>query len=157
MKNIKTYETGNLTFSVDPVRMEDARRQCDLGICHAGAGTTEALLAAGKPVLLLPMQGEQESMARRVERIGAGLWVNPETKLVNFKKLLNRLLNDPGFASKARDFANANPERPQPERVSQIVDRCESIIQAIACFGLLRLSYIVDRCKDIDCGAWLFV
>jgi UDP-N-acetylglucosamine:LPS N-acetylglucosamine transferase len=128
VKNIKTYESGNLTFSVDPVRMEDARRQCDLGICHAGAGTTEALLAAGKPALLLPMQGEQESMARRVEQIGAGLWVNPEAKVVNFKKLLKRLLSEPEFTRKAVDFASANPERSQPERVSQIVDRCEVLI-----------------------------
>ena len=128
LKNIKTYQSANLLFSVDPVRMEDARRQCDLGICHAGAGTTEALLAAGKPVLLLPMQGEQESMARKVEQIGAALWVNPGAQVVNFKKLLKRLLSEPEFTRKAVDFASANPERPQAERISQLVDRCEGLV-----------------------------
>lgn len=136
LKNIKAYQSANLLFSVDPVRMEDARRQCDIGICHAGAGTTEALLAAGKPVLLLPMQGEQESMARKVEQIGAALWVNPGAQVVNFKKLLKRLLSEPAFTQKAVDFANANPERPQAARISQLVDRCEELIarQSIAQF-----------------------
>lgn len=127
-KNINTYQSNNLTFSVDPIQMESARRQCDLGICHAGAGTTEALLAAGKPVLLLPMQGEQESTARRVEQLGAGLWVHPEAITINFKKLLKRLLNETGFTQKAIDFANNNPERPQAERVSELVDRCEKLL-----------------------------
>lgn len=125
IKNIKMFQSANLLFSVDPVRMEDVRRQCDLGICHAGAGTTEALLAAGKPVLLLPMQGEQESMARKAEQIGAALWVNPGAQVVNFKKLLRRLLNEPEFTRKAVDFASANPGRSQADRISKLVDRCE--------------------------------
>jgi UDP:flavonoid glycosyltransferase YjiC (YdhE family) len=128
VKNIKTYESGNLVFSVDPVRMEEARRQCDVGVCHAGAGTTEALLAVGKPVLLLPMQGEQENTARNVEKVGAGLWVKPEAKVINFKKLLKQLLNEPDFTLKAREFAGGYPERPQAERVAEIVERCEAVI-----------------------------
>jgi UDP:flavonoid glycosyltransferase YjiC (YdhE family) len=125
---MKTYESGNLVFSVDPVRMEEARRQCDLGICHAGAGTTEALLAAGKPVLLLPMQGEQENTARSVEKVGAGLWVKPEAKVVNFKKLLKQLLTEPEFARKAQEYAVDNPEPPQADRIGEIVDQCEKVI-----------------------------
>lgn len=128
VKNIKAYESRNLTFSVDPVRMEDARNQCDIGICHAGAGTTEALLAAGKPVLLLPMQGEQESTSRKVEQLGAGLWVHQEAKVANFKKLIKRLLTEPSFSQKAQEFANVNQMRPQSERISKLVDRCEALI-----------------------------
>ncbi len=130
LKNIKTYESGNLVFSLDPVRMEDARQQCDLGICHAGAGTTEALLTAGKPVLLLPMQGEQESTSRRVEQLGAGLWVHQEAKVVNFKKLIKRLLNEPSFTQKAQDFASMNQMSPQPERISKLIDQCEALISS---------------------------
>lgn len=129
IKNIKTYESKNLAFSVDPVRMEDARRQCDVGICHAGFGTTEALLSAGKPVLLLPIQGEQENTARSAEKMGAALWVHPEAQVLNPKKLLKRLLNEPEFTLKAQEYAKAYPERPQSERVSQIVDRCEGLIR----------------------------
>lgn len=128
IKNIKTYESGNLVFSVDPVRMEDVRHQCDVGICHAGAGTTEALLAAGKPVLLLPMQGEQESTARKVEQLGAGLWVHQDAKVVNFKKLLKRLLNEPSFTLKAQAFSNANQTLSQAERIEILVNRCEELI-----------------------------
>lgn len=127
LKNIKAYQSANLVFSVDPVQMETARRQCDLGICHAGAGTTEALLAAGKPILLLPMQGEQESTARRVEHLGAGVWVHQDAKVVNFKKLLKRLLSESKFTQSAIDFANANPEQPQTERIVELVDQCERL------------------------------
>ena len=59
------------------VRMADVRRECDLGICHAGVGTVETLVTAGKPVLALPQHLEQMMTGKRVAALGAGLVVDP--------------------------------------------------------------------------------
>ena len=68
---VRKYTAANTAFSDEPVRMEDARRDCDLVICHAGASTVEASLAAGKPLVLLPQHLEQMMTAKRVEALGA--------------------------------------------------------------------------------------
>ena len=47
------------------------------GICHAGVGTVETLVTAGKPVLALPQHLEQMMTAKRLAALGAGLVVDP--------------------------------------------------------------------------------
>ena len=42
-------------------------------VAHGGAGTTLAALAAGVPLVLLPLSADQPINARRVAELGAGL------------------------------------------------------------------------------------
>src|SRR5690606_21347228 len=52
---LQTFSTGNMVVSPDPLDMAAMRKGCDLAICHGGAGTTAALLLAGKPLMVFPM------------------------------------------------------------------------------------------------------
>ncbi len=45
----------------------------DYVVSHGGNNTVNETLAAGRPLLVLPIGGEQEANARRVERIAAGI------------------------------------------------------------------------------------
>lgn len=46
-------------------------------ICHGGSGTTLAALAAGLPLVVIPLQADQPTNAATVEEIGAGIAVRP--------------------------------------------------------------------------------
>lgn len=46
-------------------------------ICHGGSGTTFGTLAAGLPLVVVPMFADQPANARLVESAGAGLAVSP--------------------------------------------------------------------------------
>jgi UDP:flavonoid glycosyltransferase YjiC (YdhE family) len=46
-------------------------------VCHGGSGTTFGTLAAGLPLVIVPMFADQPANARLVESAGAGLAVNP--------------------------------------------------------------------------------
>jgi UDP:flavonoid glycosyltransferase YjiC (YdhE family) len=46
-------------------------------VCHGGSGTTFAALAAGLPLVIMPMFADQPANARLVEYAGAGLAVQP--------------------------------------------------------------------------------
>ena len=88
-----------------PVRMADVRRECRLGICHAGVGTVEALVTAGKPRLALPQHLEQMMTAKRLAASGAGLVVDPEESPRDYGRILRRLLDEPSFTAAAQAIA----------------------------------------------------
>jgi UDP:flavonoid glycosyltransferase YjiC (YdhE family) len=46
-------------------------------VCHAGSGTTFGALAAGVPLVFIPLFADQPANARRVTAAGAGLVVGP--------------------------------------------------------------------------------
>ena len=46
-------------------------------VCHGGSGTTLGTLAAGVPVVMVPMFADQSVNARRVADLGAGIVVEP--------------------------------------------------------------------------------
>ena len=48
-------------------------RAVDVVVSHGGNNTVNETLMAGRPLLVLPIGGEQEANARRVEAIGAGI------------------------------------------------------------------------------------
>jgi MGT family glycosyltransferase len=80
----------------------------DAVVTHGGNNTTQETLAAGKPMLVLPFGGDQLENARRVERLGVGLALAPhalDARAVG--QAVSRLLDEPRFASRAREVARA--------------------------------------------------
>ena len=112
-----------LTRSVDFEKLD-----CDVGICHAGHGTTSALLLRGIPLLLLPGQLEQYLLALNVQEMGAGLLVNPEDPDKNYQAPLARLLTESSFAERAGYFAARYAHENPQQRINKIVDRCEELL-----------------------------
>jgi hypothetical protein len=55
----------------------DAFAAASAVVCHGGAGTTFGALAAGLPMVVMPLFADQPTNARLVERAGAGLAVTP--------------------------------------------------------------------------------
>ena len=124
------YLAAHIRFSEQPVRMDDVARECDIGICHAGTGTVQALVTAGKPVLLLPQHVEQMMTARAVLALGAGLVVDYERPAPDHRKLIKRLIGEPAFAAAAQAVAARHAGDDPAARLAAIVDRIEAVIAA---------------------------
>jgi MGT family glycosyltransferase len=77
----------------------------DLVIGHGGNNTTNETLAAGKPLLVIPVGGEQRDNSRRVEHLGAGLSLWPEHLSVEgVRQAVNRLRGEPRFRQKTEEL-----------------------------------------------------
>ncbi len=76
-------------------------------ITHAGHGTVIKALAAGVPVLALPMGRDQLDNAARVVHHGAGLRLRPSARPGAIARATRRLLDDPAYAAAARRLAAA--------------------------------------------------
>jgi UDP:flavonoid glycosyltransferase YjiC (YdhE family) len=104
-----------------PVSLDAAFADCALCICHAGEATLVQALLAGVPVLLLPMQAEQFLMARRVAQTGAAISAALLRRPVDWRALLRRFFDEPGFAAAAAAFAQRYSGFTQAAQVQALV------------------------------------
>jgi len=83
----------------------DLLPRMDLVIGHGGNNSTNETLAAGKPLLVVPVGGEQHDNARRVEYLGVGRSLDFQTMTEGDVRLEIRLLREqPRFAERAREL-----------------------------------------------------
>ncbi len=73
-----------------------------LVITHAGLGTVMAALAHGVPLVCMPMGRDQDTNARRVEALGAGLVLPVEAGVPEIGAAVARVLQTPSYREAAR-------------------------------------------------------
>ncbi len=123
---IARHQGPRLAFSDGYVDIARAVTECDLGSCHTGLGTVVALLRGGKPLFLLPYNLDQILIARNVEKLGAGRWVDGEAAAPDFAGTLAALLSDPAHGVAARAYAARHGDRPVSAIVDDVASRIES-------------------------------
>ncbi|UOY02329.1 nucleotide disphospho-sugar-binding domain-containing protein [Blastococcus sp. PRF04-17] len=81
-------------------------RETAVVVTHAGHGTVLKTLAAGVPLVCMPMGRDQKDNTVRVLRLGAGVRVPKSAPPVRIAAAVRRLLDDPAPARAARQFAD---------------------------------------------------
>ena len=127
-QTLARFSRGNMFISPEPLLMKRMAAECDLALCHGGAGTTAALLLAGKPMLLVPTQTEQAMAAHRVASLGAARLITPDVA-THFPALLASALGDKAMQQAAQAFAQAHQGYTQQATIQAAADRCESALQ----------------------------
>jgi MGT family glycosyltransferase len=82
-------------------------RHASAVVTHAGHGTVLKALAAGVPVVALPLGRDQLDNAARVAHHGAGLRLKPKASPEAIARAVRRVLDEPSFAASARRLADA--------------------------------------------------
>ena len=95
-------------------------------VTHAGHGTTLKALAAGVPLVCVPMGRDQKDNTVRVLRLGAGVRVARTARPDRIAAAVRRVLDEPGYAEAARRFA-ATLEAESRTRPSA-ADRAEALL-----------------------------
>lgn len=127
-KTIQSYTSAHMAFSTTPFDMAAIRSTCDLALCHGGAGTTAALLLAGKPLMLFPMHMEQAMTTKRLEALGAAVYVAPES-IGQLPRLFKKTLANPSLAEAAQRFAQRHADHDQEATTRLAADRCEALLR----------------------------
>jgi MGT family glycosyltransferase len=82
-------------------------RHASAVVTHAGHGTVIKALAAGVPVVAIPLGRDQLDNAARVAHHGAGLRLKPKADAETIAKAIRRVIDEPSFAAGARRLADA--------------------------------------------------
>ncbi|MBD8680064.1 glycosyltransferase [Sphingomonas sp. CFBP 13720] len=81
--------------------------RCSAAILHCGFNTVLDALAAGVPIVAVPLAFEQPATAARLRRIGAACVLSPaEIRRGALEPALKRVLSDPGYREAARVLAS---------------------------------------------------
>ena len=118
----------------DNVRVERWAPQQDVlghaaaAVVHGGSGSTLGAIAAGVPLVVVPLFADQPQNARRVAEVGAGLAVEPdredvEATVIPLRDAIQTVLSEPSYGERAR--ALADELRAEP-RVDDAVPLFES-------------------------------
>ena len=94
--------------------------EADLVACHGGSGTALGALAAGLPLVLVPLFADQFENSRRIAAAGAGTVVGQghfgEEDAPLLREQIERVLAGPSFAQRARSIADEIAAAPSVDR-----------------------------------------
>ena len=82
-------------------------RQASLLITHCGHGTTLKALAAGVPIVCMPMGRDQDDTAARVVHAGAGVRLRPTSPPATIAKAVTQVLEGDRYRTNARRIGAA--------------------------------------------------
>ena len=109
-------------------------RHVDAVVCHAGSGTMLGALAAGRPLVALPIGADQFANAEQIVRSRVGLAVPPESRTpATVRAAITQVLNSLGFAQAAYAVQAEIAAMPSAERrAADLVARVESTSEALS-------------------------
>jgi MGT family glycosyltransferase len=80
-------------------------REASVVVTHAGHGTVMKALAAGVPLVCIPMGRDQKDNTVRVLRLGAGIRLNKKSTPAQIAAAITEILERPQYLAAARRFA----------------------------------------------------
>jgi UDP:flavonoid glycosyltransferase YjiC (YdhE family) len=99
------------------VDQDDVLPHADLVVSHGGSGTSYGALAAGVPLVLVPVFADQFENARRIADRGAGLTVDAIEDTPGLVGAIEQVLATPGYREEARKIATEMATGPTVQQV----------------------------------------
>jgi len=122
-QQIVKYQSPRIHLVNSVVNVNKVGQECDLAINHGGHGTASAMLLAGKPLLVLPNHVEQLIMAKNIEKLNLGRYVEIKAKKPNFKSMLKCLIFEEKFSDNAKLFAEKYQEFDHEKQILLMANR----------------------------------
>jgi UDP:flavonoid glycosyltransferase YjiC (YdhE family) len=95
----------------------------DLVVTHAGLGTLMYSAGAGKPTLCLPNGRDQNDNAARVEALGLGRTLSPDSPPAAISSAVMNMLGDEALRAASRSFASSVSRFGELTRAAELIER----------------------------------
>ena len=132
----RRMESPTLRLADRRVDVAAAARESDLAVLNGGHGVTAEMLLAGKPILQVPLNLEQQMTADAVARMGAG-GSAPARRGAPWQgsAKLEALLTEDRYAQAARRFADRYAAFDRDKQRAAMLDRAEELLAGAAYSG----------------------
>jgi MGT family glycosyltransferase len=112
------------------VPQQDVLRHAAAAVVHGGSGSTLGAIAAGVPLVVVPLFADQPYNARRVAEVGAGLAVEPNRENVDatiqpLRAALESVLSEPSYGERARELAEELRAEPPVDAAVPLLERLD--------------------------------
>jgi UDP:flavonoid glycosyltransferase YjiC (YdhE family) len=119
---------ATLRVMSDAVDVTKISQECDLAVLSGGHGTLSAILLAGKPVVIAPLQLEQLMLARCCEKEKLAL-ASPTVHVRYFVDAVTKVATDQTYHRAARAFAERYRSLDCYDQLAALTDRIEQLSQ----------------------------
>ncbi len=120
---INKYQSDSIYFENEPLDLQQVAEQSDFAITYASHDTCAQLMLAGCPVLMIPLQKEQQILTSHAVKTGACLGALPYQK-EHILAAMNQLANDTSYKSAAMALSEkyaAMNDRSSQEKAAEII------------------------------------
>jgi UDP:flavonoid glycosyltransferase YjiC (YdhE family) len=132
----RELDVGALPPAPDNVRVERWVPQQDVlghaaaAVVHGGSGSTLGAIAAGVPLVVVPLFADQPQNARRVAEVGAGLAVepnreDPDATAAALHDAVGRVLEERSYGERARGLAEELRAEPPVDAAVGLLERLD--------------------------------
>lgn len=93
-------------------------------LCHAGSGTVLGMLAAGVPMVAMPLFADQSYNAQQIAATGVGVAVaGGDGRVERIRNAMQRVLDEPSIRSRARDIEREIVELPRIDEAARVIEQ----------------------------------
>ena len=125
--------------------------EVDMVIGHGGNNSTNESLSAGKPLVVLPIGGEQGDNARRVEYLGVGLRVNLRTLTAQeIADKVEQIRKTPGFHTRAAEIKRELDKTDGAMTASKLIQRLAATKKPLKRPSSIPLTITMDHHASLD-------
>ena len=110
------------------VPQQDVLGHAAAAVVHGGSGSTLGAIAAGVPLVVVPLFADQPQNAARVAEVGAGVAVvpdreEPEAALSPLREAILEVLRDESYRERAAALAAESRAQPVVDEVVPLAER----------------------------------
>ena len=125
-------EATGATVHAEPPNLAEVLPRVSHVVCQGGAGLCQAALLAGRPVGILPLQGEAERNLVALERLGMAVRLTLGGDDEALARALSGFMSDHRLIVAALSQAAGITQRDQPDGLSAIVGRIRAYLSTPA-------------------------
>ena len=112
------------------VPQQDVLGHAVAAVVHGGSGSTLGALAAGLPLVVVPLFADQPENARRVAEVGAGLAIEPNREEVEattapLRSAIEAVVADPSYRERAEALADELRAEPPVDEAVPLLQRLD--------------------------------
>ena len=112
------------------VPQQDVLAHAAAAVVHGGSGSTLGAIAAGVPLVVVPLFADQPENARRVAEVGAGIAVEPnrdepEATVAPLRDAVQSVLVEPAYLDRAQALANELGAEPPVDDAVLLFERLD--------------------------------
>jgi UDP:flavonoid glycosyltransferase YjiC (YdhE family) len=113
------------------VPQQDVLGHAAAAVVHGGSGSTLGAIAAGVPLVVVPLFADQPQNAHRVAEVGAGIAVEPDrddvpATIEPLRAALRAVLGDPSYGERARALAGELRAEPPVDEAVPLLERLDT-------------------------------
>lgn len=126
---IKPYQARHICYEAKPLNLEQISQQASAVIINANHGTLMHFVLSKVPVMMLPLQQEQQLLAKRMQSQGIGLHaslLDSQHMLQCVDTLLNIKQCSKAMSKLADTYQNFNAEQKQKEFFQSLLQQLKS-------------------------------